>query len=71
MIPKYYDRFEPVFACRKMESRHCPAVYDSTCDDRPCARFESEDSDPWVPEVMDPRDGELIWMTPVSSVGRK
>jgi len=43
--------WEPVHPCRVMETRHCPAVYDAVCGDRPCARYESEDETPWYPEI--------------------
>lgn len=51
ITPKYHDRMEPVYPCRHMITRHCPAIYDSVCDDRPCARYESEDPNPWIPEI--------------------
>lgn len=53
---------EPVFPCRVMFTRHCPAVYDAVCGDRPCARYGSEDETPWRPEI----DGE--WPTIVEGV---
>lgn len=49
--PQYHDRFEPVHPCRVMPTRHCPASYGMVCGDRPCARFESDDETPWLPEV--------------------
>lgn len=58
MEPQYYVRFEPVYPCREMPTRHCPAVYVGVCGDRPCARFESDDETPWLPELRDyPREG--------------
>lgn len=51
--PRFYGPMEPVHPCRVMNTRHCPAVYDSVCGDRPCARFESNDETPWVPELAD------------------
>jgi len=50
---EYHDYMEPVYPCRVMPTRHCPAVYGGTCNDRfkPCARFESEDETPWLPEI--------------------
>ncbi|WNI15561.1 hypothetical protein [Actinacidiphila sp. ITFR-21] len=37
--------------CRVIETRTCPDSYDGQpCGDRPCARFESDDPTPWVPE---------------------
>jgi len=44
----------PVYPCRILQTRHCPAVYDDTCDawSLPCARYESTDETPWVPEVV-------------------
>jgi hypothetical protein len=54
--PKFLGPMEPVYACREMPTRHCPAAYDSVCGDRPCARYESEDPRPWIPEL-----GELTW----------
>ena len=49
--PRYHARFEPVYPCREMPTRHCPAVYDAVCGVRPCARFESRDESPWAPEI--------------------
>jgi hypothetical protein len=43
--------FEPEFPCRLMETRSCPKMYNGVCGDRPCARFESDDEEPWIPEV--------------------
>jgi hypothetical protein len=51
---------DPVFPCREMETRHCPAVYQSTCGTRPCARFESKDEAPWLPELYDPPSASRI-----------
>ncbi|HEX6970231.1 MAG TPA: hypothetical protein VF174_15660 [Micromonosporaceae bacterium] len=48
--PPYHGEFDPVHPCRKAETRHCPAIYDGVCGERPCARFESEDEGPWLPE---------------------
>lgn len=49
--PRYHGNSVPVFACWRMPTRHCPAVYEDICGDRPCARFESQDTEPWVPEI--------------------
>jgi hypothetical protein len=50
--PIYRERFGPVYPCRILPTRHCPAVYGGVCgDDRPCARFQSEDETPWLPEL--------------------
>lgn len=50
--PLYYGPMEPVHECRVMVTRHCPAIYEGPCgDDRPCARYESEDETPWLPEL--------------------
>ena len=51
MRAEYRGEFEPVHECRRMETRHCPVVYAGVCGDRPCARFESEDETPWLPEI--------------------
>jgi hypothetical protein len=52
MKPIYDGRFEPRYPCRHMVTRHCPAVYNGLCGDRrPCARYESTDPTPWLPEV--------------------
>lgn len=40
--PLYHGRFEPVYPCRVMETRHCPAILDSVCPVL-CARFEEID----------------------------
>lgn len=54
MKPIYDAPMEPRFPCRLMKTRHCPAVYNGQCSDRqPCARFESTDPHPWLPEVED------------------
>lgn len=47
---------KPMYPCRQMETRHCPARYSQFyegCHERPCARFESEDPWPWVAELID------------------
>lgn len=44
---RYRRPLEPVFPCREMPTRHCPAVYGDVCGDRPCARFDSNDPTPW------------------------
>lgn len=50
--PRYEGPMRPVFPCREMPTRHCPASYGEICgDDRPCARYESEDETPWLPEL--------------------
>ncbi len=39
----------PGATCRVMETRTCPAPYAGPCgDERPCARFESDDPTPWL-----------------------
>jgi hypothetical protein len=50
---EYHDYMEPVYPCRVMPTRHCPAVYEATCNDafKPCARFECDDETPWWPEI--------------------
>lgn len=53
--PEYLGPLEPVHPCRKMFTRHCPAVYAGLCGDRPCARFESDDETPWWPEITGDR----------------
>jgi hypothetical protein len=40
MRPKYYGRFDPVYPCRVLETRHCPAPLNATCKTF-CARFEA------------------------------
>lgn len=52
--PQFKGPMEPVHPCRVMLTRHCPAVYEGVCGDRPCARFESDDETPWLAEL----DGE-------------
>lgn len=49
--PPYSGPMQPVHPCRQIPTRHCPAVYGAECGDRPCARFESEDETPWLPEL--------------------
>lgn len=51
LVPRLVARFEPVHPCREMPTRHCPAAIDAVCGDRPCARYESDDETPWLPEV--------------------
>lgn len=46
-----HDIFDPAFPCRVMPTRHCPDSYGDVCGDRPCARYESEDETPWLPEA--------------------
>jgi len=49
--PQYLGMMTPRFACREMPTRHCPDVYGDLCGpDRPCARYESTDVDPWLHE---------------------
>lgn len=43
-IPGYADALA---TCRRMETRTCPESYSGPCGDRPCARFESDDTTPW------------------------
>lgn len=54
LSPKYYGAMQPVYPCAIMPTRHCPASYDEGCDEiaeRPCARYESADPTPWMPEL--------------------
>lgn len=54
--PRYNGPMKPVHPCREMPTRHCPASYDAVCGDRPCARYEAEDENVWLPEIIgDPR----------------
>lgn len=48
--PRYHGYLEPVFPCREIHTRHCPASFDAVCPG-PCARYESEDPTPWLPEL--------------------
>lgn len=50
-IPQYLAAMAPVHPCRILPTRHCPAVFDAVCGDRPCARYESDDEAPWLPEL--------------------
>lgn len=52
--PVYLGPMEPEHPCREMPTRHCPAVYEAVCGDRPCARYESDDEAPWLAEVAGP-----------------
>lgn len=54
--PLYHGPMNPVHPCREMETRHCPAIYDGPCGNRPCARFESNDPTPWTAEPNRPGD---------------
>ncbi len=56
----FYGPMEPVYPCREMPTRHCPAIYDTTCGVRPCARYESEDPYPWVPECLHPPGDRVV-----------
>lgn len=49
--PVYDTPTDPVYPCRVMPTRHCPVVYDDVCGARPCARYESDDEEPWLPEL--------------------
>lgn len=68
--PRYLAEFEPIHACRELPTRHCPAVYNAVCGERPCARFEAKDEAPWLPEIeagqtaKAERDGRQDDMTP-------
>lgn len=52
--PAFYGPMDPVHPCRILPTRHCPAVYDAVCGDRPCARYQSDDETPWLPEIGRP-----------------
>jgi hypothetical protein len=41
---------EIIYPCREMETRHCPLSFNGPCGEKPCARFESDDETPWLPE---------------------
>lgn len=41
---------EVIHPCRQMPTRHCPIIYEGTCGEKPCARFESTDETPWIAE---------------------
>lgn len=47
----YKGLMNPVHPCRLMPTRHCPAVYEGECGERPCARYESGDESPWKEEL--------------------
>ncbi|WP_203911186.1 hypothetical protein [Rhizocola hellebori] len=50
--PTFHGPMDPAYPCRQMPTRHCPAIYQDVCgDDRPCARYESTDETPWLPEL--------------------
>lgn len=50
--PQFIGPMQPVYPCREMATRHCPAMYGTVCGERLCARFESEDDQSmWLPEV--------------------
>ena len=51
--PSYTGPMRPAHPCREIPTRHCPAIYDDVCGDRPCARYEAEDPEPWLPEITD------------------
>lgn len=51
LTPQMRGPFDPAHACRQMPTRHCPAIYQDVCGGRPCARFESRDESPWLPEI--------------------
>jgi hypothetical protein len=48
---EYLGPMGPLHPCREMPTRHCPAVYDDVCGERPCARFEAELDEPWRAEA--------------------
>lgn len=51
MHPQMHGPNDPVHPCRRIPTRHCPVIYDGVCGDRPCARYESDDETPWLPEL--------------------
>lgn len=50
-IPQYLAWLRPLHPCRQLPTRHCPAVFEGVCGDRPCARYESDDASPWAAEL--------------------
>lgn len=34
-----------------MKTRNCPLQWEDGCEDKPCARFESQDTAPWQEEI--------------------
>ena len=54
--PELHGPMDPVHPCRQMPTRHCPAIYQDICGDRPCARYESRDETPWLPEIKLTKD---------------
>jgi hypothetical protein len=38
--------------CREMPTRSCPRLRDAGCPGEPCARFESEDPEPWALDLL-------------------
>ncbi|MGW4525153.1 hypothetical protein [Amycolatopsis sp. NPDC004378] len=68
--PRFSGPMEPVHPCRQIPTRHCPAVYDDVCGDRPCARFESEDETPWLPELPAAKRPAEPDVTPPDPSGR-
>jgi hypothetical protein len=68
--PRFSGPMQPVHPCRQIPTRHCPAVYDAECGDRPCARFESEDETPWLPELPAAKRPAEPDVTPPDPSGR-
>lgn len=59
--PAFHGPMEPVYPCREMSTRHCPAIYGEVCgDDEPCARYESTDETPWLPELPCPHHPRVV-----------
>ena len=52
MKAKYIGPMAPVYPCREIPTRHCPAAYESVCGERPCARYEAELDEPWRAESL-------------------
>lgn len=58
--PIFDGPMEPRYPCSIMPTRHCPAIYGSVCGDRPCARYESDDEEPWLPEILKREEIEKV-----------
>lgn len=52
------------YPCRVMPTRHCPIVYGAACGEKPCARFESNDVQPWDWDLFDGADYIVIRPAP-------
>lgn len=59
------------FPCREMPTRHCPLVFEEPCGSRVCARFESDDETPWLPELSPKEEQSPLTSCPHDVIGAR